>query len=159
MAKTLKNGINYIETGKLVLFGAGLLILYKILKGTGIIKTGQEAAAQNLNENVDFFKWSQPNFYNQQPPANKVRVLKTQSAADSIALLIYESYDAFDDDEEQMQGALKQLTYKEQYSQIAARFFALYAEDLTRFLKAHFSESELFPVWQHIENLPLYKNK
>ena len=58
-----------------------------------------------------------------------------------------------------MQGALKSLTYKEQYSQVAAAFFNKYTEDLTSFLKAHFNESELYPVWRHIENLPLYKNK
>jgi len=157
MAK--ENKIDAFEVGKWALIIGLFYAGYKTLQKLGLINTEQETKEEETSAAVDSKQWAQPSFYLKNPPANKIKVLKTQSAADSIAFLIYESYDAFDDDEEQMQGALKQLTYKEQYSQIAARFFALYAEDLTRFLKAHFSESELYPVWQHIENLPLYKNK
>lgn len=157
MAK--ENKIDAFEVGKWALIIGLFYAGYKTLQKLGLINTEQETKEEETSAAVDSKQWAQPSFYLKNPPTNKIKVLKTQSAADSIAFLIYESYDAFDDDEEQMQGALKQLTYKEQYSQIAARFFALYAEDLTRFLKAHFDESELFPVWQHIENLPLYKNK
>lgn len=158
MAKQ-KTNIDAIEVGKWALLIGLFYAGYKTLQKLGLINTEQETKEEETNAAIDTKNWAQPNFYLKNPPANKLKVLKTAAAANGIALLIYESYDAFDDDEEQMQGALKQLNYKEQYSQVAAAFYSKYTEDLTRFLKAHFSESELFPVWQHIENLPLYKNK
>jgi len=154
-----KTNIDPIEVGKWALLIGLFYAGYKTLQKLGLINTAQETAEEEANAAVDRKQWAQPNFYLKNPPTNKVRVLKTSAGANGIALLIYEAYDAFDDDEEQMQGALKQLTYKEQYSQVAAAFYNKNTEDLTSFLKAHFSESELYPVWQHIENLPLYKNK
>jgi hypothetical protein len=154
-----KTNIDPIEVGKWALLIGLFYAGYKTLQKLGLINTEQETAEEEANAAVDRKQWAQPNFYLKNPPNNKIRVLKTTAGANAIALLIYEAYDVFDDDEEQMQGALKQLTYKEQYSQVAAVFYNKYAEDLTSFLKAHFSESELYPVWQHIENLPLYKNK
>ena len=158
MAKQ-KTNIDPIEVGKWALLIGLFYAGYKTLQKLGLINTEQETAEEETNAAIDRKQWAQPNFYLKKPPANKVRVLKTAEAANGIALLIYESYDAFDDDEEQMQGALKSLTYKEQYSQVADAFYSKYTQDLTNFLKAHFNESELYPVWQHIENLPLYKNK
>jgi hypothetical protein len=154
-----KTNIDAIEVGKWALLIGLFYAGYKTLQKLGLINTEQETAEEETNAAVDRKQWAQPNFYLKNPPNNKVKVLKTTAGANGIALLIYEAYDVFDDDEEQMQGALKQLTYKEQYSQVAAVFYNKYTEDLTSFLKAHFSESELYPVWQHIENLPLYKNK
>jgi hypothetical protein len=154
-----KTNIDAIEVGKWAILIGVVYAGYKILQKVGLINTEQETAEEETNAAVDRKQWAQPNFYLKNPPNNKVKVLKTTAGANGIALLIYEAYDVFDDDEEQMQGALKQLTYKEQYSQIAAAFYNKYTEDLTSFLKAHFNESELYPVWQHIENLPLYKNK
>lgn len=158
MAKQ-KTNIDAIEVGKWALLIGLFYAGYKTLQKLGLINTEQETKEEETNAAVDEKNWAQPNFYLKKPPGNKIKVLKTSAGASGIALLIYESYGYFNDNEEQMQGALKQLTYKEQYSQVAAAFFSKYAEDLTRFLKAHFSESELYPVWQHIENLPLYKNK
>ena len=63
------------------------------------------------------------------------------------------------DCEECMQGLLKQINYKTQYSFIADNFLRKYGQDLTGFLKNYFSESELFPVWQHLNNIPTYKKK
>jgi len=154
-----KTNIDAIEVGKWAILIGVVYAGYKILQKVGLINTEQETAEEETNAAVDRKQWAQPNFYLKNPPNNKVKVLKTSAGANGIALLIYEAYDTFDDDEEQMQGALKQLTYKEQYSQVAAAFYNKYTEDLTSFLKAHFNESELYPVWQHIENLPLYKNK
>jgi hypothetical protein len=154
-----KTNIDPIEVGKWAILIGVVYAGYKILQKVGLINTEQETAEEETNAAVDRKQWAQPNFYLKNPPNNKVKVLKTSAGANGIALLIYEAYDVFDDDEEQMQGALKQLTYKEQYSQVAAAFYNKYTEDLTTFLKAHFNESELYPVWQHIENLPLYKNK
>lgn len=161
-----KKEIDPIQVGKWLLVGGGLFVGYKILKGLGLIKTGleeqastqasnQEAQAEITNLNIEDKNWTNINYYKQTPSGYNT-MLMPQQGADYIAKQIWDSYGSWysDDNEEQMQGALKMIRYKTQYSQVASRFFSIYQEDLTAFLKEHFTSTELYPAWSYLDKLP-----
>lgn len=158
MAK--KQNIDPFEVGKWILLGSGVFLIYKTLKGLGLIKTGaeaqaeaQEQQAESTNLTIDQNTWTKIDFW-KKAPKGYTTLLMPVAGANYIAKQVWDSYGTFNDNEEQMQGALKMIRYKTQYSQVADRFVTIYKEDLTLFLKAHFSATELFPVWDHLEKLP-----
>lgn len=157
-----KQKIDPIEIGKWALLGTGVFILYKTLKGLGLIKTGaaaqeqaQEEQAESTNLTIDEKDYTLINYW-RKAPTGYAPTLIPMAGTDYLAKQIFNSYGGalFDDNEEQMQGALKTLKYKTQYSWLADRFLTIYKEDLTLFLKAHFTANELYPVWRHLDNLP-----
>ena len=147
---------------KWALFIAVALILWRVLSKFGVIgvkseEEKQEDEATSINLNIEFKEWTNPNFYRKKAPKGYVVPLIPVTGADYIAKRVYDSHGIFNDDEEMMQGALKLIRYRSQYSWIADRFNTLYRADLTSWLKNYYSENELYPVWRYLENLPIYK--
>jgi hypothetical protein len=154
--------VDPIEIGKWGLIIAGGFILYKTLKGLGLIKTGaaaqeeaQEEQAESTNLTIDEKEFTTINFWKKAPNGYRPTLIP-MTGTDYLAKQIWDSYGSWysDDNEEQMQGALRTLKAKTQYSWLADRFLTVYKEDLTLFLKEHFTPEELYPVWRHLENLP-----
>ena len=167
-----KQKIDPFEIGKWALLIGGVYAGYQILKKLGIIKTGAEAQAENLsseqqgqadllNLTITEKDYTNVNFYKKPAPKGYVVALMPKQATDYLAKQIWDSYGSWysDDNEEQMQGAIKTLRYNTMYSFLADRFYSLYNEDLTLFLKEHFSTNELYPVWSYLNSLPAYKKK
>ena len=139
------------------LAGAALFAIYKVLKGTGLITTGQDKEAEQLNDTALFEDYTKPTFWKQTPPAGK----KVVTYADSEKWIddMWNTTGFFNDDEEAMVNLIRQLQYKTQYSFLADKFAQEKGEDLTAYLKNYFSESELYPVWKHLKDLPTYAKK
>ena len=155
-----KQKIDPIEIGKWALLGTGVFILYKTLKGLGLIKTGsgleeeeKEEKAESTNLTIEEKDFTLINYW-KKAPVGYYATLIPMSGTDYLVNQIWNSTGTFNDNEEQMQGALRTLKYKTQYSWLADRFVTTKKEDLTLFLKNNFSANELYPVWRHIENLP-----
>lgn len=155
-----KQKIDPIEIGKWALLGTGVFILYKTLKGLGLIKTGaaaeeqaQEEQAEITNLSIDEKDYTSI-YYWKKAPTGYAPTLIPMAGTDYLVNQIWDSAGTFNDNEEQMQGALKTLKFKTQYSWLADRFLTTKKQDLTLFLKNYFSANELYPVWRHLENLP-----
>ena len=163
-----KDNFNVMESAKLVAFGAGIFLLYKVFKGAGLIKTGaelqasqqaasQEAQAQILNLNIGTEEYSKPDFWKQPAPAGYTKYVFTATGEREIITKLWDSVGLFDDCEQCMQAQLLRINYKTQYSQLVDAFQKKYGRDLTNWLKEYYNETELFPAWQHIESRPAYK--
>jgi hypothetical protein len=139
--------------------GTGFYLVYTLFKGIGIIKSPEQQAAETANAAIDFKEWTKPNFYKQPAPAGYSIILFTQSFADKLTKDLKDSTGVINDCEECMQGILKQIKYKTQYSFLADNFFKKYGQDLTAFLKDYFNEKELYPAWKHLNEIPTYKKK
>ena len=86
-------------------------------------------------------------------------MLFTKAYTDKIVKDIYDSTGFFNDCEECIKGALKNIKYKTQYSYIADKFYLKYGKDMTAFIKDAFNANELYTSWQYLESLPSYKKK
>jgi len=165
-----KENFNVIESAKIVAFGAGIFLLYKVFKGAGLIKTGaeaqasqqaanQEAQAQILNLNIGREEYSKPDFWKQPAPAGYTKYVFTPTGEKEIITKLWDAVgNWFEDDcEECMQAQLLRINYKTQYSQLVDAFRKKYNKDLTNWLKENFNETELYPAWSHIDSRPVYK--
>ena len=108
-----KQKIDPIEIGKWALLGTGVYILYKTLKGLGLIKTGaavqeqaQEEQAQSTNLTIDEKDFTLINYW-KKAPTGYAPTLIPMAGTDYLVNQIWNSTGTFNDNEEQMQGALK----------------------------------------------------
>lgn len=153
-----------LEYGKWAIFIAVLLVLWTILKKFGVVgekttEEKQEEEATELNLNIDFKDWTNPNFLTKNPPSGYQIALFTMSVTDQIVNGIYDSHGIFNDNEEMMLANLKKIKYKTQYSWVAKRFEQIHGEDMTAWLKNYFSEAELYPAWKYLSSIPTYAKK
>ena len=153
----MNKNINPIEVAK---WGAVLLggfLLFKVLRGTGLLPDKTEQKANDLNNSVTTEKWTNSNFWKLQAPAGYQSMAFTVVSTDNLITALWDSTGTFNDDEEKMQGTLRQINYKSQYSWLAYKFYEKYGKDLTGYLKDAFSAEELYPVWSYLNTLPTYK--
>lgn len=148
-----------LELAKYGLLIAGIYLVYKVFKGTGLIPSATDTQAADLNLKIDFKEYTKPDFYKKPAPAGYESPLFTQAATDQKITEIYNSTGFFNDCEDCIIGTLKTLTYKTQYSWLADNFYKKYKKDMTSFIKASFNEKELYPAWTHLEALPTYRKK
>jgi len=80
-------------------------------------------------------------------------VLLTQSSANNLVKQIYDSSGFFNDNEAQLYGAFRQLTYKTQLSQLSDNFYKTYKRDLYSFIKGFLNTEELATVTSMVINL------
>ncbi len=152
MSKEKINPFDILKWGATI---AAFYIGIKTIKGLGLLPSKES----NLNENIESKNYTSPNFWKIAPPVNKLVVLLTTNAVNTLIKDIWRSVGFFNDCEECIIGVFKQLNYKTQYSYLAQKFYEQKGKDLTAFLKEHFNDKELYPIWKHLDNLPTYKNK
>lgn len=139
------------------IYAAGLFVVYKTLKGIGLIKSGEQQAAQNLNNTIEFKDWTTNSFYKKAAPTGYNVILFNAAGTQKLITDIYNSAGIFNDCEECIKGSLKSIKYKTQYSWLAYNFYLKYGKDMTAYIKNYFNADELYDSWLYLENLPTYK--
>lgn len=151
------------ETVKIGLLIAGAYLGYEyvikpVLEGVGLKDTADERdqeKTQRQTENLAISKdyWN-PSFF-RKPPSGFQSLILTQAWADGLAAQIWNSAGWFNDDEEKIFGAFRQLDYRTQVSFLAARFFERYGKDLYTWLRdSVLNQAELNTVLQITNKLP-----
>ena len=164
--QTEKTGIQPKDVINWGLVIAGGLLLYRIFRGTGIIKSTDEAKqdalenkledAANNAQYTNITKYTDLNFWKQKPPANYDRSLHSVSDAMKWAEQMYNTHTWYNDDEEAMLGLIKKIQYQVQYSWLAYVFQDMYKQDLTSWLKNYFS-GNFIEIFAHLNGLPTYR--
>lgn len=128
-----------------------LLVVRPVLKKFGVIKTAEDRAQEKQEATLSTSLNSpfSPRYY--QGKSNVM--LTTRTAAEQIAKTIYKAMGFFNDNEEAVFGALRQLQYKTQLSWVADVFFQLYKEDMYQYIRNSLSDDEMKIVNQIAANL------
>lgn len=127
------------------------MIARPILKKIGVIKSAEDRAQEKQEAELSTSQSSpfSPRYYK-----DKTNVmLTTRTAAEQIAKTIYKAMGVFNDNEEAIYGALRQLSHKTQLSWVADVFFQLYKEDLYQYMRNSLSDDEMKIVNQIAANL------
>lgn len=139
----------------LLLIGGAFVLAYfgvfnPLLKWIGIKESDEDKATTATNtagENVS--GWS-PDYYKR-----KGGLLLKKTPTESLAKSIWNAKGFFNDNEEQVYGALRQLPSKAALSFLSDVFFQLYQRDLYGFIKDMLSESEMVNVSKIVLKLPV----
>lgn len=131
---------------KIAVWGVGIiagyiLVVRPILRATGVIKSSEEKQQDKQEENFSVSPDSpfNPNYYKSKPGA----LLVTKAIAQQIAEKIHDAGGWFNDNEEQVYGALRQLKAKTQLSWVADNFYTLYGEDMYQYMRSFLDDSEM----------------
>jgi hypothetical protein len=135
----------------LVYFG----VLDPVLKFVGI-KDDEETKKIDQVEVDPGTPWS-INFWKNVPGATVLH----RAYAVQLANTIYNSFGYFNDNEEQVKGAIKSLKFKTQLSFLAMVFYEIYNQDLLTFLRGgmwpqdRLSDNDLSELISFVNKLPL----
>ena len=157
--------IEPLEVAKWGIVVVGGIVVYRILRATGLLKSTQEQAQSNLIaenellvENSELQDWTKANYFQNPPPGFKI----TYNRPDDLAKWVVNMYNTagvFDDDEEAMKNLLFRIKTKDTYSQLANIFALTYNKDLTAWLKDNFNVSELSAPFRYLSQLPKFTKK
>ena len=141
-----------------LLFKAGLVvagyfvIVKPLLQYFGLKDDKDDKAAA---ENIENFKGWNPRYFTDVSAAKKKTTYITTAGADKIAKLIYDSFNWYNDSEEQIFGALRLLVKNQvQLSQVSYRYALMYKVDLGREIQARLSDDEFTQVVNIVNKLP-----
>ena len=132
--------IDALETGKFILLGAGVFVLYKTFKGLGLIKSAQEEANEQKIEqlNTGNFKPLNPRFWQEvknQYPKYSVKII----SANAVKNFVQDLKDAdliVASNKDKIFGVFNQLKYQTQVSYLADVFFQKTKKDLDSYLNS-----------------------
>jgi hypothetical protein len=162
MAKSKIDPIQVAKWGGVIVGG---IVVFRILKGLGVIKSIQEMQQSQLQSqlevqvvNADLQDWTKPLFWRNPPSGYKFPQLNEQDARDWVKKM-YDTMGWFNDDEEAMQGLLYRIKYQSVYSCLADLFQETYNQDMTAWLKNYYSNSELAGPFNYLYTLPTWEKK
>jgi len=157
--------IEPLDIAKWGIVVVGGVVVYRILRATGILKSYAEMQQSNLTaanellvENAELQDWTKPNFFNN-PPAGYEKTPNSPSALNDWVVAMKDTTGFFNDNEEAMRSLLFKIKTKDTYSQLANYFSLQYGEDLTSWLKDNYSVSELAPCFAYLNTLPTFSKK
>ena len=148
----------------------GGFLIYKIFRGTGLIKSVSEQKQQEIEDKIEneirnadytgITKYTDPKFWvKSNTPAGYESIIYSPRDAAKWCIQMYSMRKAFgDDDEEGMLALIKDIQYQTQYSYLVYAFSLLYKTDLTAWLKNYFS-GDFDKVIAHISSRPAFKKK
>lgn len=165
-APTEKTGIqpkDVINWGLVIIGG---FLIYKIFRGTGLIKSVSEQKQDQLEQDIEdaannaqftnITKYTDPNFWKQKAPAGYSREIYSVQDGIKWANEMFSTHGIFNDDEEKMLTLIKNIQYQTQYSFLVWIFSAVHKQDLTTWLKNYFS-GDFEQVIAHLKGIPTYK--
>lgn len=156
--------LNPIEIGKYALLGTGLFLIYKLFRGTGLIKTASEEADDKKVEDIDAGKFEplNPKLWQQlksKYPKNGVMLLKQGQTNKYIYDLFRSNVSILPANKDRIFGVFNQLKYQSQVSWIADQFQKKYNKDLNTFLNigltGAFNDDDKKRLYNIISALPL----
>lgn len=146
-ATTYAKEVGKDVAGKAVAWAAGIgavyfLIIRPVLQSVGVIKTKEEKQQEKQEQEYATGSNSpfNPAYYKQ---AGSGALLVTKAVALQLAKELYDAHGFFNDDEEQVYGALRQLKAKTQLSWVADVFYQQYKQDLYTYLRSFLDDSEM----------------
>jgi hypothetical protein len=151
----LKNEKTILILGLAAIGLAYFGVIDPVLKFVGI-KDDEETKNIDQIEVDPGTPWS-INFWTKVPGATVL----TRASAVALANVIYDSFGYFNDNEEQVKGAIKSLKFKTQLSYLAMVFYELHKQDLLTFLRGgiwpqdRLSDSDLSELISYVNKLPL----
>jgi hypothetical protein len=141
---------------KVAIWGTGITLTYlfvirPIFQKVGLIKTQDEKNQEKQEQDYSSSATSpfNPNYYKSVSGAQLV----TKANAQAIAQTLYDAHGLFNDDEQAVYGALRQLSYKTQLSWVADVFYQQYQQDLYQYLRNFLDDSEMSIVNSIAANL------
>lgn len=162
--KTKKVGkLNKDDILPIVLLIGGVLgfsVIKKILEGLGLWDSADTKDLDNASTNP--LKWWNPNFWMSKPPDVSYTNPITESTARQFANTIYNSFGAFNDNEEQAINVFKMLPSQAAGSFLAYVFGNTYNMDLLTFLRGgswpqdRLSDADVNLIDNYVSNLPKY---
>jgi len=141
-----------------VLFKVGLVAVgyFVIVKplfeflGLKSSKDDKEAA-----DNIENFKGWNPLYFQEVSDAKKKTTYITTAGADKVAKQIFDAFNWYNDNEEQIYGTLRLLKNQVQLSQVCYRYSLIYKVDLGREIQSRLSDSEFTQVVNIVKKFPL----
>lgn len=136
------------------------IVVKKILELLGILDDKETVALDNLSTDPNSF-WN-PTFWQRIPPNQSYHYPLTESQAAEKCRQIYDSFGAFNDNEEQAINVFKSLHTQANASFIAWKFASLYNEDLLTFLRGgwwpqdRLSDDDVYQISEFVNKLPKY---
>lgn len=156
--------IDVLEVGKYALLGTSLFLIYKLFRGTGLIKTASEEADENKVKDIDAGKFEplSPNLWKtlkSKYPKNGVMLLKQSETNKYIYDIFRSSVPLLPANKDRIFGVFNQLKYQSQVSWIADQFQKKYNKDLNTFLNIGygraFNDDDKKRLYNIISALPL----
>ena len=119
--------LNPIEIGKYALLGTGLFLIYKLFRGTGLIKTASEEADDKKVEDIEAGKFEplSPKLWQQlkkKYPKNGVMLLKQGQTNKYIYDIFRSNVSVLPANKDRIFGVFNQSKYQSQVSWIACQF-------------------------------------
>ena len=155
--------IDPIETGKFILLGAGVFVLYKTFKGLGLIKSQQEEANDQKIEQINTgnFKPLSPKFWEdmrQKYPKNRIIIL-TQAQVKNYVQNLKDADLIVASNKDKIFGVFNKLKTQTQVSYLADGFYKITNKDLDSYLNIGYgrllNDSDKIKLYNIINNLPI----
>lgn len=137
------------KTKTALLIGGGLLVGFILLKYAnlskgifqkiGLLDTQEEKDVKDYKTTQDYRKAFEPSYYKSAPAAMKQL---SQAQLSALAKTIRGAFGFFNDNEEQIYGALRQVPTKADMSRLSEAYFNLYREDLYGALEDKLNDSD-----------------
>ena len=166
MQPVQKTGIqpkDVINWGLVIIGG---FLVYKLFRGTGLIKSVSEQKQEDIKEEIqnatdnapytNITKYTDPNFWAQKPPQGYSRMIYSVKDAIQWCQDMYSSHTIVNDDEEKMITLIKNIQYQTQYSFLVWVFSKIYKQDLTEWIRNYF-KLDFEKVIAHLKGIPTYK--
>lgn len=139
----------------LVKVGGGLLLVYlfgrTLMKKLGLLPGASDEADDKALQQAGAEGYFSPNYWKKMTPCT----ILTSAAAASLAKTIYQAKGVFNDDEQAVIGAFRQIRYKTQVSYLAQVFYQTYQQDLYAYVRNFsFDHAELKTIVSFLNTLP-----
>ena len=130
--------------------GAAIIALYSIGRKFGLVKGEENDKADKLQSEKMF----EPSYLQTLPASQKVMKFSNPKSVEDIAAKIKSAKGLFNDNEAQLWGAIKRMTYKTQVAQVNAYFTRKYGVEMFAYMKTFLNANELAEIYDYLKNLP-----
>ena len=130
--------------------GAAIIALYSLGRKFGLVKGEENEKAEQLQSEKMF----EPSYLQTLPASQKVMKFANQQSVADIAEKIKSAKGLFNDNEAQLWGAIKRITYKTQVAQVNGYFTRKYGVELFAYLKTFLNANEQAEIYDYLKKLP-----
>lgn len=160
----MNNKINPLELAKFAALGIAGFLVYKIFRGTGLIKSQEEQKEEQKIKDVETgtFEPLNPKFWQDlrvKNPNYKIRIIKETTVRKFIDDLKSANLPLLPANKDKLFAVFNQLSTQSQFSYLADKFAQLEKKDLSNWLNVGagraFNDSDKIKLIKIIEKLPL----
>lgn len=125
-----------------------LFVVYRVLKGVGLIQSAQEQKQEQQREQAVTATIWNPNLHTNYVSVGEKKpvYLLRKAERDELARKLWNAKGIFNDDEEAIYAVFRSLRYQTQVASIVLSFKELFNQDLVTWLKSVLSDDEFTTV-------------